>query len=83
MTNFGQDDHSVCPHMSCDFDLYLTFDLDIVVNMINIVNPAVDWPPLLGIVTNRDLSIGSTQNSAGTYFTHSENLSSTCFILFF
>ena len=22
----------VCPHMSCDFDLHLTFDLDIGVN---------------------------------------------------
>ncbi len=38
MTNLDQDDHWVCPHMSCDFDLYLifdfylTFDFDIGVN---------------------------------------------------
>ena len=32
LTNLGQDDHLVCPHMSCDFDLHLTFDLHIVVN---------------------------------------------------
>ncbi len=32
MTNLGQDDHLVCPHMSCNFDLRLTFDLDIGVN---------------------------------------------------
>ncbi len=32
MTNLGQDDHWVCPHMSCDFDLHLTFDLNIGLN---------------------------------------------------
>ncbi len=31
-TDHDQDDQWVCPHMSCDFDLYLTFDLDIGVN---------------------------------------------------
>ncbi len=31
-TNLGQDDHWVCPHMSCDFDLHLTFDFNIGVN---------------------------------------------------
>ena len=30
--NLGQDDHWVCPHMSHDFDLHLTFDLDVGVN---------------------------------------------------
>ncbi len=30
--NHGQDDHLVCPHMSCDFDLHLTFDRNIGVN---------------------------------------------------
>ncbi len=29
MTNLGQDDHWTCPHMSHDFDLCLTFDLDV------------------------------------------------------
>ena len=29
MTNLEQDDHWVCPRMSQDFDLHLTFDLDI------------------------------------------------------
>ena len=28
LTKLGQDDHWVVPHMSYDFDLYLTFDLD-------------------------------------------------------
>ena len=32
MTYLGQDDHWVCPHMSCDFELRLTFDLDMGVN---------------------------------------------------
>ncbi len=32
VTNHGQDDHWVCPHMSPDFDLRLTFDLDKGVN---------------------------------------------------
>ena len=45
---------TVCPPMSHDFDLHLTFDLDIGVNVKNIVNPAVDWPPLLHILIDRD-----------------------------
>ncbi len=32
VTNLGQDDHWVCPRMSHDFDLHLTFDLDIGVS---------------------------------------------------
>ncbi len=32
MSNLGQDDHGVCPRMSRDFDLHLTFDLDIGIN---------------------------------------------------
>ena len=32
-TNLGQDDRWVYPHMSCDFDLCLTLDLDIGVNV--------------------------------------------------
>ena len=32
MTNLGQDDNWVCSHMLRDFDVCLTFDLDIGVN---------------------------------------------------
>ena len=32
VTNLGQDDYWVCQHMSRDFHLHLTFDLDIGVN---------------------------------------------------
>ncbi len=53
---FWSDDHWVCRHMSHDFDLRLTFDLDIGVNARNIVNPAVDWPPLLHTLIERDYS---------------------------
>ena len=32
VTNLGQNDHWVCPHMSHDCDLHLIFDLNIGVN---------------------------------------------------
>ncbi len=31
VTNLNQDDHWMCPNISHDFDIRLTFDLDIVV----------------------------------------------------